>query len=445
MKRTVPFILIITLCLCGCKAKPAEVPQTIANCSTLAAAEYPETFPYPDEADYADNWDAYDKAMEAWSKAEYNKRQLVTDDSGNADYVKKLLSQLLNEGESNTVVSPANIYFALCMLAETTDGNSRTQVLEVLGRDNVEQLRENSQKLWQKMYKNDGMTTSVLANSMWLSDSLEYNADTVNILKDNYYASAFSGDFGDAAYSQALRDWINKETGGLLKSQADGLEFSPEMVFALASTVYYKSQWSDKFSEALTAPDTFHGVNGDKTVDFMNMSTSRIYYDTDSFSGTALHLADGASMYLLLPKNGYTVSDIVKDSECLDIIMGKSDGTKYSYPTVNLSVPKFDVDGKVSLVDSLKALGVTDVFDSSVSDFTPINTQVPIEVSEIEHAARVKIDEEGCEAAAYTVIMTDGASMPPDAVVDLKLDKPFLFAISGTDGLPRFVGTVNSL
>ena len=53
------------------------------------------------------------------------------------------------------------------------------------------------------------------------------------------------------------------------------------------------------------------------------------------------------------------------------------------------------------------------------------------------------VDEEGVTAAAYTVILAPGASMPPEEEVDFVLDRPFLFAITGVDNLPLFVGLVN--
>ena len=60
-----------------------------------------------------------------------------------------------------------------------------------------------------------------------------------------------------------------------------------------------------------------------------------------------------------------------------------------------------------------------------------------------QHAARVTIDEEGCTAAAYTVMMAAGTAMPPDEEVDFILDRPFLFVLSSLDGLPLFAGVVN--
>ncbi len=57
---------------------------------------------------------------------------------------------------------------------------------------------------------------------------------------------------------------------------------------------------------------------------------------------------------------------------------------------------------------------------------------------------RVTVDEEGVSAAAYTVMMADaGGAMPPEKEVDFILDRPFLFVITGNDGLPLFTGVVN--
>ena len=41
-------------------------------------------------------------------------------------------------------------------------------------------------------------------------------------------------------------------------------------------------------------------------------------------------------------------------------------------------------------------------------------------------------------------MMEAGAAMPPDEEVDFILDRPFLFVIESHDGLPLFVGTVNT-
>ena len=56
----------------------------------------------------------------------------------------------------------------------------------------------------------------------------------------------------------------------------------------------------------------------------------------------------------------------------------------------------------------------------------------------------MKIDEEGVQAAAYTVITGAGSAMPPDEEVDFVLDRPFAFVVTLSDKLPLFAGVVNN-
>ena len=61
--------------------------------------------------------------------------------------------------------------------------------------------------------------------------------------------------------------------------------------------------------------------------------------------------------------------------------------------------------------------------------------------------ARVKVDEEGVEAAAVTILMMDeAAAMPPEdpEICVMDLDRPFLFVVRSQD-LPLFVGVVNQV
>ena len=63
--------------------------------------------------------------------------------------------------------------------------------------------------------------------------------------------------------------------------------------------------------------------------------------------------------------------------------------------------------------------------------------------SQVQHAARVKIDENGCTAAAFTVMMMNAmGAMPPDLVVEMNLNRPFAFVIFNDADLPLFIGTV---
>ena len=65
-------------------------------------------------------------------------------------------------------------------------------------------------------------------------------------------------------------------------------------------------------------------------------------------------------------------------------------------------------------------------------------------VNRVVHGARLKIDEEGAEGAAYVKVTAPGAAPPLDDRVELKLDRPFVFVLTNSDNIPLFVGIVHN-
>ena len=364
--------------------------------------------------------------------------------SGDVNALRAAIPQLLtgNSGE-NKVCSPINLYMALAMLAEVTDGESREQILALLDSGDVDALRAEAAAVWNANYCDDGAVTSILANSLWLSDKISFKQETMDALAKYDYASSFRGEMGSAAFDKALQDWIDQQTGGLLKEQASGLTMDQETILALASTIYFRAKWDGEFSEANTAPDTFHADSGDTACDFMRQRGTNTYYWSDRFSAVSKRLEGSGAMWFLLPDEGVTPEELLADEPTMDFLLSDGESAESKYLIVNLALPKFDTASDLDLADSLKALGITDVFDPAVSDFSPMTDDTAAYLSQAKHAARVTVDEEGVTAAAYTVMMTCGAAAPPEEEVDFVLNRPFVFAITGTDGLPLFAGIVH--
>ena len=63
---------------------------------------------------------------------------------------------LTAKDQKNKVISPVNIYLALSMLSEITDGGTRDEILNVLGADSIESLRYRANRIFLSVYKNDG-------------------------------------------------------------------------------------------------------------------------------------------------------------------------------------------------------------------------------------------------------------------------------------------------
>lgn len=443
--------LLVLTSLLGCSQQAEKGNEKMKY--AVAQAEYPKMASYPDEMSFVDEktgeWDdtGFSKVYEAWEEDRRAQRMWAVEgyqDGLMAFCEATMPTFLVSEGE-NRVYSPLNLYMALAMLAEVTEGDSRQQVLDLLCVENIETLREKVAALWNVNYCKDGAVTSVLANSLWLDDEIGYNEKTLERLAKTYYASAFSGEMGSEDYNQALRDWINEQTGGLLKEQADGLEMDPMCVLALASTIYFQAKWSNEFyNEA--EPGIFHGAGGDTDCEYLKESQAQNYYWSEQFAAVAKGLEGSGNMWLFLPDEGVTPEDLLADPDVLSLVNGAGSWENSKHLMVNLSLPKFDVTSDVDLCEGLKELGVVDVFDAGASDFTPLTEEVEeIFVSEAKHAARVAVDEQGVTAAAYTVMIMCGAGLPPTEEVDFVLDRPFLFVLTGEDGSPLFIGVVNQV
>ncbi|MGN1001723.1 MAG: serpin family protein [Oscillospiraceae bacterium] len=418
----------------------------------IALAEYPDMAPYPDESAYTDpktgdfDDEGFNEAWTAWwTDARARRSQPDGYDRGYDRFVEKSARQFLSgAGDENRVCSPLSLYLALAMLAELSGGDSRQQILDVLESPDMDTLRTQTNSLWNANYIDDGATASLPASSLWLSEDIRFKREAMDILAENYYASSYTGHMGDPAFTAALRDWLNEQTGGLLQEQAENIELDTNTVLALATTLYFNARWGSEFNADKNTTDVFHAPTGDVTAEYMHKGGSRAYCWGEMFSAVSLPFAEGGMMSFILPDEGVSLDELLAQAE-LYAYLESSSGSweKSKYLIVNMAVPKFDVSSELDLIAGLQELGVTAVFDAAAADFSPMTDDTGAYVSQVKHAARVMIDEEGCTAAAFTVIQAPGSSEPPDETVDFLLDRPFLFAITGGAGQILFLGVVN--
>ncbi len=409
----------------------------------VASPAYPQMAQFPSRDSYEDNWEAYHEAESIWWQSQ---RDFYDQPKDYADSLNQFFHSSISAfltGTENAAYSPLSVYMALAMLAETTDGNSRQQILDLFDLNSIEQLRIQVGHLWNAHYCSDGRTDLLLANSLWLDEAYSFHREAVDRLASDYFASSFHGNLGTQEMDEQLRRWLNENTGELLYDQVQKLSMPPETVLALASSVYFTARWDSEFSEKNTEEGDFHGPNGDLTATYMNKSIyGTTYYWADNFSAISLSLSGNNQMWIILPDEGFKVADILASPEYLQMTMDPKGWEKQkSGVIVHLSLPKFDVSSDIGLTDGLQNMGITDVFDPSKSDFSPLTDTPLLYLSSAKHAARVAIDEEGVVGAAYTVLYLAGSGMPEDEV-DFVVDRPFLFVVSSRDNLPIFAGTV---
>lgn len=416
--------------------------KLISSPYAIAMAAYPEQSNYPN--DLAIN---RDEKMDKWRsdrEVRYNAAQSIPDKTDDffAQTTKTFLS---NTDGQNSVYSPVNLYMALAVLAQSTNGDTLSQILEVMGADSKEQAAEIAENVWNAVYIDDGVAKTVLANSLWLNEDADVNEKTAEKIAEQFKASIFKGDMQSSGYANALQAWIKEQTGGLINEKA---EFSADELLEIVSTLYYEANWNDEFNKSANEERAFHTLNGDVTATFMyEYDSCGDYYYGNTFGAVKKSLDHGGTMTFILPDEDKSIDDVLADEDFAAFIFGSDADSgiigyeKHKNMITRVHVPKFDITSEMDLKGGLRSLGMTDVFEDG--DFSSlVSSDDPLMITEVKHTVRVSMDEQGVTAAAVIRMPMAGAGAPPDDEIELYFDRPFIFVITSEQGVPLFVGTV---
>jgi serine protease inhibitor len=348
---------------------------------------------------------------------------------------------LAGEKDENAAYSPFSVYMALAMMAETAGGETRAQVLDLLGAESIEELRDRANKLFLLNYFDNDVMISRPAASVWVNRRFGgvLKAGALEKLASEHHASVYEGDMESPEFISLFRDWMNESTGGLLEDQINDMEFSPAEMMRIVSTIYFKTCWMDKFYEENSEGGVFHSPTGDETVTFMH-GGGNVYYDCEGCTMVNKNLIENANVYFVLPDEGVSLGELIAEGRVFNDILSGAEEYVVPGAIIHLNLPKFDVESRLDLKEGLMKLGVTDIFTED-ADLTPLTDIDGAYVSSVSHGVRVTVDEEGVSAAAYTMIPYCGA-MPPTLEVDFTLDRPFMFVVTSMQNIPLFVGTV---
>lgn len=381
-----------------------------------------------------------------WKKEQAQRMELYGGKGDNLDvFFQKTIQEFLTaDPNENALFSPLNVYMALAVLAETSTGETRRELLDLLNAQSITELRKQAHSIWNANYQNGDALINIMANSVWMNDSINYNQSILDTLATNYYAQSFRGTLGSKNYVNAQRQWLKDQTGGMLDEITDADQLQSGNVLSLASAMYFKARWEDEFYEQSNTTDYFYTDSVYFLTTFMNKSFFSYLYCGENFSAVRLDFFAGGVMYFILPNEAVSTATLKSDPEFLSFLTANEWENK-EYYKINFSIPKFDIRKTNDLKAGLKNLGVEGCFKYS-SDFSPmVKNSFPVRVADISQNVRLKIDEKGVEAATYTKtdLETIGSLQSPKKTIDFVLDRPFIFCVKNQDDLPLFAGTIN--
>ena len=275
------------------------------------------------------------------------------------------------QAEGNFVFSPVALYLALISLAKITDGNTKKQIVEMLGITEKDLLSVYG--TLQCVASNaTPMVTSSISSSLWINDRMDYDEE------DTIWGSFYLPNSSEVR-CKFMNQWI------------------------------------------LTA-----------------------YHIGTKFTAITKVLNDGYDAIFILPNEGIGIDEVIHDVEwCQLATTGRLNTTKQMQ--VDFSMPKYDISTKLDLKNVMKSFGITDVFDSTLADFTPISTISEVFLEKAEQTTRFKVNEQGIEADSCVEFGAVVAGIPPRLdEVKFVLDRPFVFMVVSRGTIPVFVGKVKN-
>ena len=338
-------------------------------------------------------------------------------------------------GDKSKILSPLSITFALGMLNNGADGQTLKEINQTLGfgEAGADAINAFCQKMLKESNTLDEKTKALIANTIFVNEGCGYRLQEGFIDKANtfYDAQPQNRDFNDGETMDVINQWASDHTEGMIPTVLDTLTYRPDNVSYLLNALYFKGIWSSPFRKENTQDEPFGG--GDD-VPMMHQEKSVRYAENDFYQAVRLPYGNGAyRMDIFLPREDKTVGEV------LESLNGSNWQPKYEYRSVDLKLPRFETDTNQGLIEIMSDLGMPSAFSVFNAEF-PYFCNVPIFISQMFQVAKIKLDEEGTEAAAVTVIGEATSGMPP-VPKPFHANRPFLYIISEqSTGAIFFIG-----
>lgn len=357
----------------------------------------------------------------------------------------KNIIKTVNATNQNFVFSPIAVYHALALLAQTTAGETKKEILDALNLKEDE-LTKKTQELYKNFNINSvGNGRLMLNSSLWLSNNLNSNEERCKEIADSTNCAIRKVDMGTSSADKQIQRWVNVNTGNLLKDSVSNIKTKTDQLFALFSAIYLKGNWVSHFNEKSTKKRNFYVTKEHKEkCFFMNQINEDDLLVGKHFTAIKMWLNEVGRMYFILPNEGYTPNDISNDEDLLCLLEGDESKLKKKYYNLHISIPKFDIKANGDLIEQIKKIGIQKVFDMEQADFSPISDEDYLYIDNANQAARLKINEDGVEAAAYvefSACLGMGMLFEKPKEYDFVLDRPFMFSVVKGD-TSLFIGTV---
>lgn len=337
----------------------------------------------------------------------------------------------LSDGK-DVFISPFSVSLALSMLTTGAAGNTEAELLKALGFEGrtTEELDAFYSLLIDRFKSADPSVETIAANSVWPDKNLQVKEKFIDDCLKYFSSEVNTVDYNDPSLLTKINDWCKSNTNGKITNM---LNKAPDGPMTLINAIYFKAKWAFTF------------YNAKKGKDRMQAKIRTLYYEDDNMAMVGLPYGNGSfEMDVIVPGRKSSIETI---GQTLDATAWNKILANSKTADVTVSMPEFELSwGSKSIKKELRKMGIEEAF--GLADFSRMSPQ-PLFVDDVFHKTYVKVNKEGTEAAAVTVVeMKYTTAASPSTVeipeVTLTVGDEFIFLIRDrVTGAILFIGQRN--
>lgn len=429
MKRFSLFLLVAALMICGCNGIENGNGDDPVNGEVQRTGVNPFTEPVEGNVTLPQGNDAYPNIQ--LTKAEQG---VSTQEKNFGIEMFKDIVKDKNYAQ-NVVFSPFSLSLALSLTASGACGETLSEMTAALGFKGFTSQEVGSyyDKLLKAISSVDSNTLLESANAVWSQYDLrkEYVTEASQYYDAKVERTDFSGD--PTGSQKKINAWAKEKTHGMIEKILE--QPDSDLRVALTNALYFKAKWSygpyySTSAEPFTDIDsTVSSCRFFKVENFASIRNLPSYFGKDASVIKIPYGNSSFSMVFALPGEGVDYRDFVS---YLTAERWEQWLSHMSSDKVYFKIPVFeDACDMKNLVPALQARGMNRPFSPLAADFSKMCDK-QLYINMVIQKAKVKVDNEGTEAAAVTLIgMKDGSAGPGEEPVIRYFiaDRPFIYAI----------------
>ena len=350
------------------------------------------------------------------------------------------------------VCSPLSITYVLSMVNDGATGTTEQELEQTLGfhKGGIQAVNDYCKNLIDNLPHVDEKVQLNIANAIFVNDKYQLKKLFQQDMTNYYDAKAEALDFSSSSTLDKINGWCNEKTRGMIPEILDNVD--PAMVSYLLNAIYFKAEWASMFEKKDTKEEAFAAPDGETRVPLMHQNVYMNYLRNDQYAAVSIPYGNGQwMMTVMLPEDGKTTDDVISSLAAsgwsTDFLKNPlREARRYA---VDLKLPRFetafDTDDAGGLIELLMGMGIRRAFDGNSAEIPNMCENGDLYISMMKQKAKIKVNEEGSEAAAVTIAGVNFTSAggdtqePPKAT--FHANRPFVYVIhEQSSGVILFVG-----